>query len=149
MGFELQPGEKALLQETVELVDNRRTYPATLTLTSQRAVLTWAKTPSTFLWAFVWIFALFAKAAAHARAQVRYQIRRDRFGSVEPGDGGMLVFHDTGEGYAHTAFAIKSRTPISLWQQRMERWAAGEDDLLERAADGAAALPSARIVDRR
>lgn len=152
--FDLQPGEKKVVQEEVSLVDNQRTYPATLILTSRRAVLTWAKTPPTWLWAFNWMIALVAKAAAHAGEQVRFQMGRDRFASVEQGDGGILVFRDTGEGYEHTSFAIKSHTSFAVWKERMQRWASGaEDRAEERDSDeeddgDAAELPEARVVER-
>jgi hypothetical protein len=156
MKFELQPGEKKLAQAEVELVDDRRLYPATLYLTNQRAVLTWAKTPRPWVWAFAWIIALVAKAAAHVNEQVRYQIRRDRFATVEQGDGGILVFRDIGEGYAHTSFAIKTHRPLAVWQERMEQWAAGAEDLPGERDDSddddddsdVANLPEARVVER-
>lgn len=97
--------------------------------------------------------ALVAKAAAHAGEQVRFQIARDRFASVEQGDGGILVFRDIGEGYDHTSFAIESHTSLAAWQGRMQQWSAGT---AERGPDrndddngGAAELPEARVVDRR
>ena len=145
MTFELQPGEKKLSHEFIELVDDRRTYPASLILTSRRLVVTYARTPRVWLWALAWMIALVASVAARAREErVRYQMRRDRFRSVEQGDGGILVFHDDGEGYAHTSFAIKSREPLNAWQARMSGWSSGtaEDD------DVPAPLPPARLVDR-
>ncbi|HEU4612754.1 MAG TPA: hypothetical protein VFS15_11780 [Kofleriaceae bacterium] len=157
MKFELQPDEKLLAHAEVELVDDRRLYPATLYLTTQRAVLTYAHTPRSWLWGLNWMIALVAKAAAHAREQVRYQIRRDRFATIEQGDGTLLVFRDTGEGYAHTSFAVRSHTPFAVWQERMTQWAAGAQELAAIDArvrsdddddDDAPELPVARIVDR-
>jgi hypothetical protein len=159
MKFELQPGEKKLAQAEVELVVDRRLYPATLHLTSQRCVVTYAETPGARLWAFAWIVALVAKVVAHATEKVRYQIRRNKFASVEQGEGGILVFRDTGEGYAHTSFSIKSYTPFVVWEGRMRRWAAGDEDVADEPADdygdeddddadAAAPLPSARVVER-
>ncbi len=155
MRFELQPGERRLAHAEVELVEDRRTYPATLILTSQRAVLTYAKTPPVWLWGLFWWIAAVKKAVAHAREEVRHQIRRDRFASVEQGDGGILVFRDSGEGYAHTSFAVKSYTPLAHWQERMQRWAEGGEVTMHEDRDdndddddGQAPLPSARTVER-
>jgi hypothetical protein len=143
MIFELQPGEKKLSQSDVRLVADRRTYPATLILTNRRAVLTFMKTPRPWLWFFNWFIALVLSASARARKpRVRHQIRRDKFASVERGDGGILVFHDTGEGYAHTSFAVQSTEPIASWQERMERWST------EAIADDPLPLPAARVVER-
>jgi hypothetical protein len=140
MIFQLEPGEKQLMQYEVRLVEERRTYPATLILTNERAVLTYAKTPRPWVWVWMWMIALVMKAAAHARERVRFQMRRERFDSVEEGEGGILVFHDIGEGYAHTSFAIASKDSFATWVDRMHRWRAGTTD--------AAALPAAKVVER-
>jgi hypothetical protein len=145
MIFELEPGERKLAQEHVRLVEDRRTFPGTLILTNRRAVITFARTPSIFLWALLWFVALIKMVAARAqRERVRHQIRRDRFASVEQGPEGIVVFHDQGEGYAHTSFAIKSDDAFNLWHQRMHRWAGATDDM----ADDPLPLPTARVIDR-
>ena len=157
MKYELEPGEQQLTHEEVDLVEDRRTYPATLILTSERAVLTYAHTPRVWLWALFWQLALIRKLIAHTRQRVRHQIRRDQFASVEQGDGGILVFHDAGEGYGHTSFAIKSHTSLAVWQARMQRWAAGSDEIRieddddddrDDDSEERGPLPSARVVDR-
>ena len=141
MVFELEPGEKQLRRLDVQLVEDGRTYPATLHLTSHRMVLSYAKTPRPWVWIYAWFIALIAKVAAHANEKVRYQIRRDRFASVEQGEGRVIVFHDNGEGYGHTSFAVTSSDPLATWQDRMHRWVNGVDET-------AAPLPDARVVDR-
>jgi len=88
-------------------------------------------------------YALFKSVSSRLKKErVRHQIKRDRFGSVEGSDQGILVFHDQGEGYAHVSFAIRSKDSASLWQMRMQRWASGTDDVEETVP-----LPEARIVD--
>jgi hypothetical protein len=145
MIFELEPGERKIAHEHVQLVENQRTYPGTLILTNRRAVITFARTPSIFLWAFVWFIALIKLVAARAvKERVRHQIRRDRFAALEEGPDGILVAHDQGEGYGHTSFAFKSEDSFELWHQRLHRWAHSTDD----TTDEAAPLPSARVVDR-
>ena len=145
MIFELEPGEKKLAHEHVRLVEEQRTFPGTLILTNRRAVITFRRTPSIFLWALLWFIALIKMVAAQAsKERVRHQIRRDQFGAVEEGPYGIIVMRDQNEGYRHTSFAFKSGDSFELWQQRMHRWANATEDM----EDEAAPLPAARIVDR-
>ena len=135
----LEPGETKLSVHHVGLVEDRRKHPATLVLTSQRLLLLYAPPPPTWAAMFGVLGALLGEAVAR-KERVRYQIRRDRFVAVEAGDGGILVFHDSGEGYAHTSFAITSKESVAEWQQRMHRWASNTPE--------GGPIPPARVVDR-
>ena len=145
MMFELQADEKEVWRDDVSLVEDRRTYPASLILTNQRAVLTFIKSPRPWLWAVNWIVAIVLAVSARARKpRLRHQMRRNRFASVEQGEGGILVFHDDGEGYAHTSFAIKHEKPLDWWQSKMQQWASATAfDATEPAP-----LPAAPVIDR-
>jgi hypothetical protein len=135
-----EPDEKQLSRHEVTLVEDRKGLLATLVLTDRRVAILYSETPAGAGWWFGMIGALFSRLLDEDRPRIRHQIRRDRFASVEEGDGKLLVFHDVGEGYGHTSFAITSKDSFVDWQQRMHRWAAG--------LDASPTLPSARIIDR-
>lgn len=145
MKFELQADETEVWRDDVRLVEDRRTYPASLILTNQRAVLTFMKPPRPWLWVVNWIIAIVLAVTARARKPViRHQMRRDRFASVEQGEGRIFVFHDEGEGYAHTSFAIQHEKPLDWWQAKMQQWASAKTF----APTEPAPLPAARLIDR-
>ena len=66
MIFELQPGEKQLSYEAIELAEGRRFYPGTLILTNRRAVVTYRRPPRPWMWVlgFFFIYALFKSVSA-------------------------------------------------------------------------------------
>jgi hypothetical protein len=135
-----ESGENKLVSYAVGLVEDRKTLRATVVLTDRRVVLLFK--PPSWLWTFLSkpLFGLRGELFVKREERIRYQIRRERFSSVEAGSGELIIFHDDGEGYAHTSFAITSKETFSEWQQRMHRWAAG--------VDAGASLPAARLIDR-
>jgi hypothetical protein len=135
-----ESGENKLATFSVGLVDDRKTLSATLVLTDRRLVVLY--TPPSWLWTFLSkpMFGLRGELFVSREERIRYQISRHRYASVEEGAGKLIIFHDSGEGYAHTSFAITSKESFDEWHQRMHRWAAG--------LDSAVSLPAARVVDR-
>lgn len=139
--FEQIEGEELLEEHEVSLVDGPKAVPSRLLLTSYRLVVM-ARRRRTFVEA---MFGLVGRAFAQlleAPLRITYEIARERFASVEPGEGKVIIFRDDGEGYAQTSFAIvgelfTNNEPFSIWQQRMHAWAAGTTP--------AAPLPDAKI----
>jgi hypothetical protein len=127
--FTLQPGESVLSSHYVALVDGRTTLPAYIHLTTDRLVVTGGKRTGKG-WLFLLglpIFVALRQLAAEA-PRIHYQMKRERFASIEPGDAGMLVFRDKGEGYDHVSFAIThelttSIESLSTWEKRLYAWA--------------------------
>ena len=133
--FELGEGEHVVGEFEVSLIEARETRPARIILTNDRlVVVTGMKVNKWPMW-FTGLYSfalrgLLRGAAAQLASKITYQIARERFASVEPGEGRVIVFHDDGEGYAHTSFAImsellSSQESVTTWQQRMQTWAAG------------------------
>lgn len=128
--FELAPDERIISAHDVTLVERGTKIAAMIHLTTHRLVVTpgaglrpawnWALNP------FNWLF-----GSLHRKKQPRiyHQMRRDAFASIEREDGDLIVFHDSGDGYAHVSFAITpdvfSFTPESfeVWEQRITEWA--------------------------
>ena len=141
----LEPGERLLSEHEVAVAFEGKTRIGRLYLTTTRAVV--AALPRRSWWTNlmgVWAI-VFRNLAPGGSMRVLYNMKRDRFASVEPGEGGLIVFHDNGEGYAHVSFAITTNElantdTVHAWQQRMHAWASG-------ASDGSE-LPSATIVEK-
>lgn len=128
--FTLREGERVLSSHYVALVDGRTSLPAYIHLTTDRLVVVAGK-PLKKGWLFFLGFPLFLGLRALSTDQaprVYHQMERDNFASIEAGDGGMLVFHDKGEGYQHVSFAIThdittSGESLSTWEKRLYAWA--------------------------
>lgn len=139
--FVLEPGESVISNHRVSLIEAGKRQPATVMLTTRRIVAMTSANLSRMATLSIFgglIGALIGSATSSRRAT--HTIHRQRFAAVEPGEGKLLVFHDTGEGYGHTSFAIETEDNLATWQERMRRWASGADDV--------APLPAARVVDR-
>jgi hypothetical protein len=138
--FKLKDGEQAISEHNVALAFEGKARLARLILTSDRLVIA-----MTYRRPGDWIGLLWRYVAPKGLLRVAYEMRRDRFVSVEPGDGGILVFHDSGEGYAHVSFTLTpdllaaELEPLAVWQQRMRAWTSGMDEGVP--------LPTATLVD--
>ncbi|HTL31817.1 MAG TPA: hypothetical protein VL326_01765 [Kofleriaceae bacterium] len=142
----LERGERVISTHSVQLVDGRGRLPATIFLTNHRLVVTAGTKTSGWGWFLAGPIALMFEALRNRHgSRIYYQMKRERFVSVEPGEGRMLVFHDDGEGYAHVSFAITPDLLISepeslqTWQTRMHAWSSGTAE--------AATLPTATVID--
>ena len=144
--FELSEGERLLEEHEVSFVDGPKAVQSRLVLTSHRVVVI-AHRKRTFVEA---MFGLVGRVISQlldvSNQRITCEIPRERFASVEPGEGKVIIFRDDGEGYAHTSFAILSERltnnePFSVWQHRMHAWAAGTLP--------AAPLPDAKLHNSR
>jgi hypothetical protein len=140
--FQLRDGEKTISEHNVALAFEGKARLARLILTTDRLVVAMSRRKGVANWLGV----VWRHLAPKTLLSTVYEIRRDRFSSVEPGDGGILVFHDTGEGYGHVSFALApdllaaDLEPLHVWQQRMHKWSSGNTE--------DAALPTATVVEK-
>jgi hypothetical protein len=140
--FSLMEGEKTLSEHNVALSFEGKARLARLVLTTDRLVVAMTRRKGFGDWVgLVW-----RHIAPKSLLVVAYEIRRERFASVEPADGGMLVFRDDGEGYGQVSFTLTpdllaaSLEPLHVWQQRLHAWKAGTNE--------AAPLPTATVIDK-
>jgi hypothetical protein len=143
--FVLEVGEATIGKYAVNLIEAAKRVSAELVITDRRLVVSVVPGGDRSIGVFGMLGGVFAGllgglADAARGERVAYTIRRDKMESVEAGERKLIVFHDSGEGYAHTSFAIESKESFSVWQERMHRWAAGESHV--------ASLPSATLVKR-
>jgi hypothetical protein len=130
--YQPAPGEVELFKEVVETRYNKRRGLGTLLVTDRRVVLI-ARPPSQGGVLLGPLGALIERLlGAPDRVE---QIDRDDFAAVEQVERGMLNFYSKGEGYAHISFIAYTRTPLKVWQERMQHWVSEE---------ATAALPTAR-----
>src|SRR4029079_18577638 len=103
------------------VVEAPKALAATLILTDRRAVVLVSPEPSKLPWPLGGAIGTLIAELFDSEKEPRlsHQIRRDRFASVEQGEKDLIVFHDQGEGYGHTSFAITSRESFADWQHRM------------------------------
>lgn len=124
--FELADGEQIVFDYEVSAVENGKQLPGRLILTNQRLVLC----AGNKLGLVGMMFGRFLQqtVAALTATRVTHEIARERFASVERGDGTLVVFRDIGEGYAHTSFAVTNqllatRDGFEMLQRRVDTWA--------------------------
>jgi hypothetical protein len=138
--FVWEEGEQVLLQELVDYVRDGKNVPTSrLYLTDRRMVLLAPKRSAFDVAARGLLGWMAHRFGPTGEPVLAHQIRRDEFESIEQ-DGRSITFHDRGEGYAHTSFAIRSMTPFDTWKQRIAQWRAGTLD--------AAPLPKATLITR-
>ena len=140
--FKLHEEERVLWESNVALAHEGKSRLARFILTNERIVIAMSSGRRIGSW----LGLLWRNLAPKTMLNIVHEIRRDRFASVEPGDGGILVFHDSGEGYGHVSFTLTpdlfagTMEPLATWQQRMHAWSSGERQ--------PATLPSATVVDK-
>jgi hypothetical protein len=138
--FAWEGGERILLQELVEYTRNGKNVPnAVLYLTDRRIVLLAANRSGFDILAGAMLGWLARKLGPTGERVLMHQIPHGELESMDV-DGQSITFHDRGEGYAHTSFAIHTMTPIDVWKLRIEQWRAGTLD--------AATFPTATVVRR-
>ncbi len=123
--FQLAEGERELVTELVTGVRGGKRVPhARLVLTEQRLGLSIPKQGGVSKV----VGALFGKQAARlaGKLDVAYQIRRSEFERVEQPARDMIVFHNSGAGYAHVSFEVYGASELAVWEQRMRAWVAGD-----------------------